>query len=112
MVRSTRTMLAAAVLGLLASVLAGSQAEAAHPDIFYNYYVGPSAYGGGIPAQMYVSPRPTPPHVGHTWITYPPLNPHEFMYKHCRKYHKYYHDGGYTESCVRYKTHFFPWLFF
>ena len=54
-------------------------------DLFYNYYVGPSVYGGQ-PAQLYVSPRPTPPFVGHTYITYQPLMPHEFLYKHCRCY--------------------------
>jgi hypothetical protein len=61
------------------------------PDLFYNYYVhGPC---GGYPAQMYVSPRPVPPHVGHTYLTYQPLMPHEFLYKHNRTYHQYY-DGG------------------
>jgi hypothetical protein len=102
MVRPHCALLAALVLGSLVSLATPSQTEAAHPDIFYNYYVGPSTYGGGVPAQLYVSPRPTPPYVGHTWITYPPLNPHEFLYHHHRKYHKYYRGGGYTESCVRY----------
>ncbi len=111
MVRTTRALIAALALGCMAGLLAPSQAEAAHPDIFYNQYVGPSPYGGGVPAQLYVSPRPSPPYVGHTWITYPPLSPHEFMYKHCRKYHKYYRGGGYTESCVRYKTHHLPFPF-
>jgi hypothetical protein len=61
------------------------------PDLFYNFYAhGPC---GGYPAQMYVSPRPVPPNVGHTYITYQPLMPHEFMYKHHRTYHQYY-DGG------------------
>ncbi len=61
------------------------------PDLFYNFYAhGPC---GGYPAQMYVSPKPVPPHVGHTFITYQPLMPHEFMYKHHRTYHQYY-DGG------------------
>jgi hypothetical protein len=106
--RTTRAIAGALALGLLGSLSSASTADAAHPDIFYNYYVGPSAHGGGIPAQLYVSPRPTPPYVGHTWISYPPLNPHEFMYHHCRKYHKYYRGGGYTESCVRYKTHLWP----
>jgi hypothetical protein len=58
------------------------------PDVFYNFYtppvpVGPSPAMG---AQLYVSPRPVPPRVGHTWITYPPFMPHEFLYKHRRKY--------------------------
>jgi len=48
------------------------------PDV-----VGPSPAMG---AQLYVSPRPVPPRVGHTWITYPPFMPHEFLYKHRRKY--------------------------
>ena len=96
-----RAALAALVLGCLAS-FAAPQASAAHPDIFYNYYNGPTVFGQGTPAQLYISPRPTPPLVGHTWITYPPLNPHEFMYHHHRKYYKYYRNGGYTTSCVKY----------
>ncbi|MEX0677746.1 MAG: hypothetical protein WD063_11760 [Pirellulales bacterium] len=100
----TRAMLAAVVLGSLAGVFAGATAEAAHPDIFYNFYNGPTIYGAGQPAQLYVSPQPTPPLVGHTWITYPPLLPHEFMYHHKRKYWKYYRGGGYTTSCVRYSS--------
>lgn len=97
-----RAMLATLVLGFLAGAFSGSTAEAAHPDIFYNFYNGPTIFGSGTPAQLYVSPRPTPPRVGHTWITYPPLLPHEFMYRHCRKYYKYYRGGGYTTSCVKY----------
>jgi hypothetical protein len=57
-------------------------------DLFYNYYVGPSVYGGQ-PAQLYISPRPTPPFVGHTYITYQPLLPHEFLYKHYRWYARF-----------------------
>ena len=96
---STRTVLVTACLA--AGFLAGSsQASAQHPDLFYNYYVGPSA-GGGVPAQLYISPRPTPPLVGHTWITYPPLMPHEFLYHHKRTYYRYY-PGGFTTSHVRY----------
>ena len=47
---------------------------------------------------------PTPPLVGHTYNTYPPLMPHEFLYHHHRTYYKYYHNGGYTSSHVRYHT--------
>jgi hypothetical protein len=90
------------VLGM--GLFAVAAAEAAHPDIFYNYYQGPTIYGAGQPAELYVSPRPTPPLVGHTWITYPPLNPHEFLYHHHRKYYKYYRNGGFTTSCVRYSN--------
>ena len=66
----------------------GGGVEGPVPDVFYNFYtppvpVGPSPAMG---AQLYVSPRPVPPRVGHTWNTYPPFMPHEFLYKHRRKY--------------------------
>jgi hypothetical protein len=58
------------------------------PDLFYNFYVSgtPCPDNGLVPAQLYVSPRPTPPLVGHTYITYQPLLPHEFLYRHDRCY--------------------------
>ena len=73
----------------------------AHLDLFYNYYVGPGACGGGIPAQLYLSPRPTPPWVGHTYVTYQPLMPHEFLYKHHRTYTRLHPDGSATRTRVR-----------
>jgi hypothetical protein len=57
-------------------------------DLFYNYYV-PEPCGVGAGAELYVSPRPTPPFVGHTYITYQPLLPHEFLYPHHRVYRRY-----------------------
>ena len=62
--------------------------EGPTPDVFYNFYVPPVPAGGypGMGAQLYVSPRPVPPRVGHTWNTYPPFMPHEFLYKHRRRY--------------------------
>ena len=62
--------------------------EAPVPDLFYNFYA-PAVPAGAYPgsgAQLYVSPRPVPPRVGHTWYTYPPFMPHEFLYKHRRRY--------------------------
>jgi hypothetical protein len=77
-----------------------------HPDLFYNYYAWPSCTGWG--AQLYVSPLPVPPHVGHTYITYQPLMPHEFMYHHHRTYHRYYNGGqGLTRTSVRYSASLF-----
>jgi hypothetical protein len=62
--------------------------EAPTPDVFYNFYVPPVPAGAapGVGAQLYVSPRPVPPRVGHTWHTYPPFMPHEFLYRHRRRY--------------------------
>ncbi|MHC4177449.1 MAG: hypothetical protein ACYSWU_08080 [Planctomycetota bacterium] len=58
------------------------------PALFCNYYV-PAGDCGGVPAQLYPSPRPTPPVVGHTYVTYQPLMPHEFLGRHRRKYWSY-----------------------
>ena len=69
------------------------------PDLFYNYFAGSNCSPTG--AQLYVSPGPIPQHVGHTYITYQPLMPHEFMYPHHRTYHREYDDGrGFTRASV------------
>jgi hypothetical protein len=62
--------------------------EGPTPDVFYNFYVPPVPAGSapGVGAQLYVAPRPVPPRVGHTWHTYPPFMPHEFLYRHRRRY--------------------------
>ena len=54
-------------------------------DLFYNYYVGPP----GAPAAMYVCPRPVPTFVGQTYITYQPLLPNEFLYRHHKVYRRW-----------------------
>ena len=78
------------------------------PDLFYNYYAWPSCTGQG--AELYVSPLPVPPHVGHTYITYQPLMPHEFMYHHKRTYHRYYSGGqGLNRTHVSYHSSWLPW---
>ncbi len=94
-VRFSRPWLLATLL-VAESLLAGSAraipidggVEAPTPDVFYNFYVPPVPAGAapGMGAQLYVSPRPVPPRVGHTWHTYPPFMPHEFLYKHRRRY--------------------------
>lgn len=77
------------------------------PDLFYNYYVPPTC--GGVGAELYLSPRPVPAHVGHTYITYQPLMPHEFLYAHHRTYHRYYNGGqGLTRTHVKYGTSIKP----
>lgn len=71
------------------------------PDLFYNYYT--QANCNAAPAKLYVSPLPVPAAVGHTYITYQPLMPHELMYKHSRNYHRYYDNGqGFSRTSVRY----------
>ena len=93
--RSTRPWMLATLLVAEAFAAASALAipidggvEGPTPDVFYNFYVPPVPAGGypGMGAQLYVSPRPVPPRVGHTWHTYPPFMPHEFLYKHRRRY--------------------------
>ena len=62
--------------------------EAPTPDVFSNYYYPaiPAGAYPGVGAQLYVSPQPVPARVGHTWITYPPFMPHEYLYQHRRRY--------------------------
>jgi hypothetical protein len=62
-----------------------------HPDLFHNYWV--PAGCGQVGAQLYVAPTDVPPVVGHTYITYQPLMPHELLYQHHHTYYRYY-DGG------------------
>lgn len=50
-----------------------------------NYYAMPTG-SEGLTAALYPSPRPTPPLVGQTYITYEPLVPHEFLHAHHRSY--------------------------
>ncbi len=98
------TALAACFFGSAAALRAeddGTYRNYGQPDLFYNYYVNPSH--GGMGAAMYLSPRPVPAYVGHTYITYQPLMPHEFLYRHHHKYHRYYNDGrGLTRTSVKY----------
>lgn len=67
-------------------------------DLFPSYWA--PAAPGGISAPLYVSPIPTPPHVGHVWVTYQPLYPHEFLYKHSKVYWRKNPQGGWTRVVV------------
>ena len=71
-------------------------------DLFYNHYVGPGP--SGVPAAMYTAPLPVPANVGHTYVTYQPFMPHEFMYKHHRSTYNYHPGAGWTRTKVRYHT--------
>ena len=53
---------------------------------------------------MYVSPLPVPANVGHTYTTYQPFMPHEYMYNHQRSYYTYNRGAGWTRTNVRYGT--------
>lgn len=71
-------------------------------DLFAQYYEGPDP--SGATAQMYVSPVPTPPFVGHTYTTYQPFMPHEYLYTHKRSHYAYTPGAGWTRAKVRYNS--------
>jgi hypothetical protein len=108
--RGLRVMLVlAAVLAATGFVADGSHQALAvgrqrtAPDLFYNFYVPPGYYGGVVGAQLYVCPVPTPPLVGHTYVTYQPLMPHEFLYPHARRYVRLHPDGSVTRTWVSWR---------
>jgi hypothetical protein len=72
-------------------------------DLFYNYYAQPGPFNGAA-AAIYPAPRPVPPAVGWTWVTYQPFMPHEYMYRHERSYYTYNRGAGWTRTNVRYGT--------
>ncbi len=97
-------VLAAVLLAWTVDLGSTQQAQAGNlcrtsPDLFYNYYVPPRCCGG-VATQLYLCPRPVPPLVGHTYVTYQPLMPHEFLYKHCRKYLRKNPGSGWTFTCI------------
>jgi hypothetical protein len=76
-----------------------SVTEQVPPTLQYNYYY-PVPGSNGIPARLYLCPRPTPAHVGYTYITYQALAPHEFLWRHQATYYRPY-AGGVTVTSVR-----------
>lgn len=59
--------------------------------LFDNYFT--RGYANQAEAGMYISPIGVPGWVGHTYNTYQPLNPHQFLYQHHDRYHSYYDNG-------------------
>lgn len=94
---------AAAVVGLSSARAEAQQFGSYAPHMFANQYT--QGYANQATAQMYVAPLPVPTWVGHTYYTYPPLNPHEMMYRHHRRYHSYYDNGmGLNRTGVHYSA--------
>ena len=76
----------------------GARSDHRAGDLFPSYWAPPGP--NGISAPLYVSPVPTPPVVGHVWVTYQPLYPHEFLYKHNKVYWRNNPQGGRTRVVV------------
>lgn len=71
-------------------------------DLFYNYYVPPVG-AESVGAELYPCPRPAPRMVGHTYVTYQPLMPHEFLYHHSRVYWTAHEDAPPTRTSVHWR---------
>jgi hypothetical protein len=95
----------ATALLLALSILTATEAQA---QVYAGPYAPPPGYyapangGGAAVAALYPSPRPAPPLVGYTYITYQPLAPHEFLYEHCRTYWREDPCAGPTRTTVKY----------
>ncbi|HBO43814.1 MAG TPA: hypothetical protein DD670_07765 [Planctomycetaceae bacterium] len=99
--RSSRLVVLFALVATAAlGVVRAEAGQMNSSDLFYNYYVPPD--NSGVGAELYVSPRPAPAMVGHTWITYQPLMPHQFLYTHKRHYVRQNPGAGVTITKVRY----------
>lgn len=73
-----------------------------HNDLFYNYYTHGAC--NAVNAQMYISPLPVPPYVGHTFFTYQPFYPHHMLYHHHDRFHHHYDYGrGLNRTHVSYR---------
>ncbi|QDV26169.1 hypothetical protein [Aureliella helgolandensis] len=99
-----KTKMVSAVI-VAAIVGSAGMAHAQHGGgsaLFANQYT--QGYANQATAQMYVAPVPVPAWAGHTYITYEPLAPHEFLYRHTDRYHNYY-DGG--RGLNRTKAHYY-----
>jgi hypothetical protein len=96
LIRIAFIALGLAIIGTVAAIPAEAQVP------YQNYYVepGPSPVG----AELYVSPRPTPAYVGHTYITYEPCAPHQFLHQHGRIYSHNNPGGGCTTTFVLWRN--------
>jgi hypothetical protein len=91
------------VIGMASQASAVELARHSAPgDLFYNEYVPPMG-PGTVGAKLYPCPRPTPPLVGHTYITYQPLMPQEFLYHHYRHYTTVHDDAPRTRTSVHWR---------
>jgi hypothetical protein len=69
--------------------------------LFDNYFT--RGYNNQAEAGMYISPIGVPGWVGHTYNTYQPLYPHQYLYQHHDRYHSYYDNGaGLNRTSAKY----------
>ncbi len=72
------------------------------PPLGYNYYY-PAPGSPYMPARLYMSPRPIPPRVGYTYITYQAFAPHEYLHQHARWYYSIHPGSGTTITKISWR---------
>jgi hypothetical protein len=94
-----RTVMATVVAVTFVGLATESVQAQLQNNLFPQYY---TQGAGQSTAEMYPSPHWVPPHVGHTYGTYQPLMPHEFMYQHSRNYYNFYGSNSefYQHPCT------------
>ena len=100
---------AAAWFVLAADIRAQSYGAPGWPAPEPNYYAMPTG-PDGLTAALYPSPRPTPPLVGQTYITYGALAPQEMLYDHFQFYRTCNDSGQVTRTSVIWGHHPRLWL--
>ncbi len=99
----SQTTIAAVLAAAWFAMAAGAHAQGygapgwASPEP--NHYAMPTG-PEGLTAALYPSPRPTPPLIGQTYITYEALAPHEFLYVHHQGYRTCSGDCQVTRTSV------------
>ncbi len=89
MVHRATILAAAAAVGVFCILPQAASAQ---------YPAGPGDY-----YYSYLCPRPVPPVVGYTYITYPPLAPHQFLGgSHCECFKTCNCDGTVTRTSIHY----------
>ncbi|MEQ1828107.1 MAG: hypothetical protein ABL921_19260 [Pirellula sp.] len=69
--------------------------------LFDNYFT--RGHANQAEAGLYISPIGVPGWVGHTYNTYQPLYPHQYLYQHHDRYHSYYDQGmGLNRTSAKY----------
>ncbi|MGE3408777.1 MAG: hypothetical protein AB7I37_18305 [Pirellulales bacterium] len=72
------------------------------PPLGYNHYY--PGYGSPyMPARLYMCPRPVPPRVGYTYITYQAFAPHEYLHQHARWYYSIHPGSGTTITKISWR---------
>ena len=105
-----RTLVLLAALAAAAN-FAPQPAAAQTAGLLPTNYYAPAGSPAGVTAQMYPSPRPTPPLVGYTYIPYRPLAPQQFLYAHRNVYLTGGGGNGLTRTTVSYGYRSRWWLF-